>query len=117
MLKKCHTFVVAFALLAQSAFACDMPDPISLPDGSTATEAEMNEAGAAFSNYLSGMQSYLACLKAEYDWKRTTAGKESKQKIKARENEYAQLHNEATDEMINWSDSFNQTVEVYRNRE
>jgi hypothetical protein len=54
--------------LGSTAYAKDCPPrpaKLSLPDGSTATEAEMKATQAKFTPYAKEMSAYLQCLAAE----------------------------------------------------
>jgi hypothetical protein len=41
---------------------CKMPEPPAVPDGQTASEAEMGEASTDVREYIVGVQSSLECL-------------------------------------------------------
>jgi hypothetical protein len=57
--------VLAFLALQASAAACTYPPEIEVPDGRTATEAQMREANKAIKDYMAAVDSYLACLDDE----------------------------------------------------
>jgi hypothetical protein len=54
------------SLTAGTAFAagCEQGNPPSIPDGSTASEAEMGTAMKAVKAYIAATQEYQACLEA-----------------------------------------------------
>jgi hypothetical protein len=56
---------IAFAVSNPAAAACDYPADVSVPDGTKATEAEMNAAAAVVKKYIADMDAYMACLDAE----------------------------------------------------
>lgn len=57
------TTLMAASQLAQAA--CDYPAAVDVPDGSTATEAQMSAANAAVREYMAAVESYLACMDDE----------------------------------------------------
>ncbi|WP_029012095.1 hypothetical protein [Niveispirillum irakense] len=66
---KKFAFIVSAALLtlsAGSAFAaeCEQGTPPTLPDGATASEAEMGAAQKAVKAYITVTQEFQACLEA-----------------------------------------------------
>ena len=63
-------FSIGLLLLAFSlqpvAQACDYPADLTIPDGKTATQAEITAASAAVKKYLADMEAYTGCLDAEF---------------------------------------------------
>lgn len=114
MLKFGFIAAVISLSIAQNAVACEKPDPISIPNGSKASEKEMQRADSALKKYMKGMQSYQSCIQAESELERRRGQRDSKLKTKTREDKYAQLHNEASSEMIQTTDSFSQAVKVFK---
>lgn len=59
--------LILAAMLAPAAeAACEYPGEPQLPDGKTATEADMNTAAAAVKKYVADMEAYANCLDAEF---------------------------------------------------
>ncbi|MEO0617437.1 MAG: hypothetical protein AAFY69_15015 [Pseudomonadota bacterium] len=57
--------LAAGLLLSGSALACDYPDEeVALPNGATATEADMLKARREVKDYVDRMQVYLACVES-----------------------------------------------------
>lgn len=57
---------IALTVFAAPAFAasCEQGTPPSMPDGATASEAEMGAAMKAVKAYITATQEYQACLEA-----------------------------------------------------
>ncbi len=48
--------------MTQKMAKCKYPEPPKVPDGATASEAAMGQAGAQVRDYVAGVQSSLQCL-------------------------------------------------------
>lgn len=57
--------VIAFAGLQSAQAACTYPPQVDIPDGKSATEAQMKDANKAVKDYMAAVESYLACLDDE----------------------------------------------------
>ena len=56
----------ALSLLGSMAHAaCEYPDAVAIPDGTTASEQEMLDAQGNVKAYMEKMQAYLACMDQE----------------------------------------------------
>jgi len=112
---------ISFALIAlhfaQTSLACDQPGNINIPDGRTASDAEMTRAGQSFHAYMLNMQRYQACLEGEANQQRGRSTKDNKSQIQARENRYVSMHNAASDAMTKTAESFKKAVADYAARE
>src|SRR5690606_37217557 len=53
------------SLSASQAYACENPPMVTIPDGTTATEAALLQAQEAVRTYLVAMQDYLVCVQEE----------------------------------------------------
>lgn len=108
---------VAAAILAPAAYAdCTYPQPPSqIPDGNTATLAQMLAAQKAVSGYNQEMTAYLSCIQLERDSRVAQAGaqltKQQKQELEAIE---VQKHNAAVDQLHSVADQFNAQVKVFK---
>jgi opacity protein-like surface antigen len=112
---------LAAALLAPAAYAdCTYPQaPSQLPDGNTATLAQMLAAQKAVSSYNQEMTAYLSCIELERDSRvATQAGAQltpqQKQQIQAIE---IQKHNAAVDQLHAVADQFNAQVRIFKARD
>lgn len=111
---------VAAAILAPAAYAdCTYPQPPSqIPDGNTATLAQMLAAQKAVSGYNQEMTAYLSCIQLERDSRVAQAGaqltKQQKQELEAIE---IQKHNAAVDQLHSVADRFNAEVRIFKARD
>ena len=58
--------VLACSLAPQAEAACEYPGDVKLPDGATATEADMTAASAAVRQYVAAIEAYANCLDTEF---------------------------------------------------
>ena len=109
--------VIAAAALAPAAHAdCSYPPaPSQLPDGNTATLAQMLSAQKAVQAYNEEMNAYLSCIQLERDSRVAQAGdkltKQQKQELEAIE---VQKHNAAVDQLQAVADQFNSQVKIFK---
>lgn len=107
----------AALLLAPTVLACELPTNIVVPDGKQATEEEMAKAGKEYHQFMIDMQRYQVCLENETNRERLSAADSSKNAVRLRENEYASLHNAASDLMTRTTQAFNLAIEDYEARQ
>ena len=111
---------IAATILAPAAYAdCTYPQaPSQLPDGSTATLAEMLAAQKVVQSYNEEMTAYLSCIKLERDSRVAQAGdkltKQQKQEMEAIE---IQKNNAAVDQLHSVADRFNAQVKIFKARD
>ena len=111
---------IAGAVLAPAAYAdCTYPQaPSHLPDGNTATLADMLTAQKVVQSYNQQMNAYLSCIKLERDSRVAQAGdkltKQQKQEMEAIE---AQKNNAAVDQLQSVADQFNAQVKIFKARD
>jgi opacity protein-like surface antigen len=111
---------VAAAFLAPAAFAdCTYPQaPSQLPDGNSATLAQMLAAQKVVNSYNEQMMAYLSCIQLERDSRVAQAGaqltKQQKQELEAIE---VQKHNAAVDQLHSVADQFNAQVKIFKARD
>ncbi|HXS21580.1 MAG TPA: hypothetical protein VN735_10110 [Steroidobacteraceae bacterium] len=111
---------IAATVLAPAAYAdCTYPQaPSQLPDGSTATLAEMLAAQKVVKSYNEEMTAYLSCIKLERDSRVAQAGdkltKQQKQEMEAIE---IQKNNAAVDQLHSVADRFNAQVKIFKARD
>jgi opacity protein-like surface antigen len=109
--------VLAAAALASAAHAdCSYPQaPSQIPDGNSATLAQMLSAQKAVQVYNQQMTAYLSCIELERDSRVAQAGdklsKEQKQELEAIE---VQKHNAAVDQLHSVADQFNTQVKIFK---
>jgi hypothetical protein len=111
---------IAAAALAPAAYAdCTYPQaPNHIPDGNTATLAQMLAGQKAVQAYNEQMTAYLACIKLERDSRVAQAGdkltKQQKQELEAIE---IQKNNAAVDQLHAVADQFNAQVKIFKARD
>ena len=111
---------IAATVLAPAAYAdCTYPQaPTQLPDGSTATLAEMLAAQKVVKSYNEEMTAYLSCIKLERDSRVAQAGdKLTKQQKQAMEAIEIQKNNAAVDQLHSVADRFNAQVKIFKARD
>ena len=114
-----HQLLVAIVLACgfalQANAACDYPvAPGKFPDGTQATLDEMKAAKASVVKYNADMETYLTCIKSEYDAKvasQTDATAEQKAEM---ERVQTQKHNAAVDEVTDVTNRFNEQLRAYK---
>lgn len=110
---------IAAAALAPAAYAdCSYPQaPSHLPDGNTATLAEMLAGQKVVQSYNEQMTAYLSCIKLERDARVAQAGdkltKQQKQELEAIE---TQKNNAAVDQLHSVADRFNAQVKIFKEK-
>ena len=104
---------IAFAAFAATAHAeCTFPKPPdSIPDGKTASEAEMVAAMNAFKAYNEAVNAFGACLDEETKTK--AAGTAQLMQLKTMQ---TKKHNAALDELQAKAKLFNEQVRVFKAR-
>ena len=100
---------------AQANAACDYPvAPGKFPDGSQASKDEMLAAKKSVVKYNGEMETYLGCIKAEYDAKvaaETTATDKQKAEMQKVQD---QKHNAAVEEVTAVTDRFNEQLRAWK---
>jgi DNA repair ATPase RecN len=103
------TAVALAALLAGPAFAaCTYPPAERVPDGKSASQAEMNEAQQRVQGYMAKMQQYLDCLEQE-----EAALPEDQRTAEAR-SLTVKRYNAAVEAMESLAAQFNEQVRAYK---
>lgn len=112
-----NVLIAAAALLAAGALQaaelelsqCAFPEAPSVPDGSTASEAELGQAGADVRDYVAGVQSSLECLTSLED----SLGEEITEEQQA---QLVTLYNAGVDEMNSVAENYNEQVRAFKSR-
>jgi len=115
-MKKFSCLLLLAALLSSTAWAaCTYPTaPGKLPDGSTASRDEMLAGKKLVEQYNADMNTYLGCIKTEYDdsvAKGATLTEEQKQQMAAR---YTAKNDAAVDELQGVASRFNEQLRVFK---
>jgi hypothetical protein len=100
---------------AQANAACEYPvAPGKFPDGNQASKDEMLAAKKSVVKYNGEMETYLGCIKAEYDAKvaaETTATDKQKAEMQKVQD---QKHNAAVEEVTAVTDRFNEQLRAWK---
>jgi hypothetical protein len=111
------------AILGCAAFApaqaeCRYPRaPTTLPDGKTATEAEMMKGMQDVKAYDKAVNEYLSCLDAEKQKQLTALGPDApKEQIQQINAIHAKRYNAAVTDLEQRAALFNEQVRIYKNR-
>jgi hypothetical protein len=103
------SLITAFCLLFSAAASanCDFPGSVEVPDGGTASEAELVASQAAIKQYMASAEEYIACLDAEAE----AIGPEiTEDQVRIRD----MRHDSAVDEMEKLAAEFNAQVRAYK---
>src|SRR5690349_14342270 len=115
-----HQFLAAVVLVVggfamQANAACDYPvAPGKFPDGTQATLDEMKAAKASVVKYNADMETYLECIKSEYDAKVAAQTDATPQQKAEMEKVQTQKHNAAVDEVTEVTNRFNEQLRAYK---
>jgi cell fate (sporulation/competence/biofilm development) regulator YmcA (YheA/YmcA/DUF963 family) len=113
---------VLFPLAALALFAipvhaaCTYPTaPMKIPDGATATLAEMVAAQKLVKKFDEEINAYTACIKLEEDAQLAKGGdKLTAEQKSAIEQQQAQKNNAAVDEDQKIADRFNEQIRIFK---
>ncbi len=101
--------ILAATALQSALAACEYPGEISIPDGASATEAEMKAASQTMKQYMATVESYLACLDEEEKGLGDTVSEEQKKL-------HTQRHNAAVDALNAVAGRFNEQLRIYKKK-
>jgi hypothetical protein len=95
---------------------CTFPKaPESIPDGKTATEAEMITAMTGFKQFNTDVTDYLSCLEKETSDKISSAGGATSAVIQIKSMQ-SKKHNAALADLKELAGKFNEQVRVFKSR-
>jgi hypothetical protein len=107
--------ILAAGFAAQANAACDYPvAPGKFPDGTQATLDDMKAAKASVVKYNADMETYLGCIKAEYDAKVAAQADATPAQKAEMERVQSQKHNAAVDEVTSVTERFNEQLRAYK---
>ena len=116
-MKSLFALAAAALLSVGPAFAdCSYPPPPDhLPDGNTASLAEMVAGQKAVKDYDKAINAYMACIQLEHDDAISKAGdKMTKEQKEDMERVQVQKHNAAVDQLQGIADRFNEQVRIFK---
>lgn len=94
------TTLSLFLLVPAAQAGCEQGDPPALPDGGTASEAQMADAVKSVKAYIAATEEYQACLTAE--------GKRGKMDVES--------YNRSTERMEKLAANFNKQLKAFKSR-
>lgn len=106
--------IISLVFGMQSAFACDYPDRVPIPNGTTATKEEMLEGQRSVKAYVDAMEAYLECIVEEEKLARAAIEELSPEQEQQREDMLNKKYNAAVDEMERLAAQYNVEVQAYR---
>lgn len=102
---------------AQSAFACDYPERVQIPNGTTATKEEMLDGQRGVKTFMADMEVYLECIVDEEKMALAAIEDINPEDEQQREEMLNKKYNAAVDEMERLAAQFNVEVQAYRAKE
>ncbi len=105
---------ISLVFAVQSAFACDYPQRVLVPNGNIATKEEMVEGQRGVKKYVAEMETYLECILEEEKQARDAINDLSPEDEQEREDVVNKKYNAAVDEMERLAAQFNAEVQAYR---
>lgn len=107
---------VAVIFFGPVALACNYPERVTIPNGSTATKDEMVAGQKGVKKFMADMETYLTCI--EDKDKDNRAGIEEPDPIveAQRDEMLVKKHNAAVEDMEKVAAAFNEEVRAYKAR-
>ncbi len=109
--------IISFTFGIQSAFACEYPERVSIPNGTTATKEEMIEGQRGVRKFMADMEVYRQCLLDEEKIARASIEDLSPEDEQAREDLLNKKYNASVDEEERLVNQFNLEVQAFKSRE
>ena len=109
--------IIALLLPVQSLLACEYPERVIIPNGTTATKEEMLEGQRGVKAFVASMEAYLECIVDEEKQARAGLESLSAEDEQQREDMLNKKYNAAVDEMERTAAQFNVEVQAYRAKE
>jgi hypothetical protein len=99
---------------AQSAFACDYPVRIDIPNGTTATKEDMLDGQRNVKKFVGEMEVYLECIVKEEKTTRNAIEELGADDEQRREDKLNKKYNAGVDDMERVAAQFNVEVQAYK---
>lgn len=107
---------VSMLFAAQAALACDYPQRIDVPNGTTASKEDMIAGQKGVKSYMASMEDYLACIEADEAQAVLGMGDVDEDTKRQREEMFNKKYNAAVEEMNLVAEEFNMQVRAYKDR-
>ena len=106
----------AIIIFAPIALACEYPERIDIPSGSSATKDEMVAGQKGVKNFMADLEEYIACLDEEEEQHSADVEEPDSASEAQRDKMLVKKHNAAVDDMEKVAAAFNEEVRVYKDR-
>jgi hypothetical protein len=107
---------VTVLFIAQGALACDYPQRIDVPNGTTSSKEDMITGQKSVKAYMASMEEYLACIEAGEAQAIKDLGAIDEDAKRQREEMFNKKYNAAVEEMNLVAEEFNMQVRAYKDR-
>jgi hypothetical protein len=107
---------IAVFISAPAAWACDYPERVTMPNGSSATKDEMVAGQRDVKKFMADMETYLACIEEEDELNRAGIQKRDPIVEAQRDEMLIKKHNAAVEDMETVAAHFNEEVRAYKAR-
>ncbi len=101
----------------QSALACDYPERVTVPNGTTATKEDMLQGQRGIKKFVADIEVYLECIVEEERIARAAIEIISAEDEQQRDDLLNRKYNAAVDEMERLAAQFNVEVQAYKAKE
>jgi len=105
---------ISIVIGAQSALACDYPERVTVPNGTTATKDDMLQGQRGVKKFVADMEVYLECIVEEEKTARASIVDISPEDEQQREDLLNKKYNAGVGEMERIAAQFNVEVQAYR---
>ena len=105
---------VAILFMAQGALACDYPNRVDLPDGTTASKDDMIAAQKDVKAYMASMDEYLGCIEGDEAVAVLSLGDVDEDTKRQRADMFNKKYNAAVEQMNLVAEEFNIQVRAYK---
>ncbi len=105
---------ISILIGAHSALACDYPERVVIPNGTTATKEDMLQGQRSVKIFVSAMEVYLECIVDTEKLARSGMEEISADDEQQREDLLNKKYNAAVDEMERVAAQFNVEVQAYK---
>ncbi len=107
---------IAFLLLSAAplSFACEYPQRADVPNGATASKEEMLAGQAAVKDYMTAMETYLACIEEQEKETVASMPEITEEERASRDAALTKKYNAAVQEMELVAARFNEEVRAYK---
>jgi len=107
---------VCLLWIAQTGFACDYPEHVTVPSGTTATKQDMLATQKLVKAFVASMEAYTDCIVEEEKVSRLAMEDLTPEAAAQREEMLNKKYNAAVDDMETVAAQFNAEVQVYKKR-